>query len=247
MSAAWILMYHHIAPDPVNVWYVTPEQLRAQIGALLERDYAIGTLEQIVKGARDGGEGADKTVAITFDDAYDNVYEYALPVLAAFGLTATVFVPTNLAGGMNTFDGLFDLGARKAERIMTWARLRELHVAGWSIQSHGCSHLPFPCLLPEQIDDEIVRSKTIIEDEIGAPVFAHAYAFGMMADGETQRRAEDTFQRAGYQIALLAGGGAVTRPLRAAFQANRVFVTDDTDQLRRDVCVEPEGRAGELG
>ncbi len=37
-------------------------------------------------------------LAITFDDAYVNLLDNALPVLAAYGLPATIFAPVNYLG-----------------------------------------------------------------------------------------------------------------------------------------------------
>ena len=39
-----------------------------------------------------------RTLAITFDDAFHSVREYAYPVLASRSWPATVFVPTSFAG-----------------------------------------------------------------------------------------------------------------------------------------------------
>src|SRR5688572_4927336 len=132
MGQALILMYHHVSTEPRSMWEVSPGQLDRQLKTLIAYGYRFGTLHDLASG--------DDVVVVSFDDAYRNTLEFALPVLTRLRLTATVFVPVSWVGGMNSFDRLSRFGMDRSERIMSWSELRELTAAGWSIQSHGCSH-----------------------------------------------------------------------------------------------------------
>src|SRR5260370_27504478 len=47
---------------------------------------------------------APRTVLISFDDGYASLAEFAYPVLADLGLTATTFLVTDFVGRTNTWD-----------------------------------------------------------------------------------------------------------------------------------------------
>ncbi len=90
-------------------------------------------------------------VAITFDDGDAGVYDYALSVLVARGMTATFFITTSWVG---------------TPGFVSWNQLREMKAAGMSIQSHTHSH-PFLAELSEaQIRDELEVSKDRLDQEL---------------------------------------------------------------------------------
>jgi peptidoglycan/xylan/chitin deacetylase (PgdA/CDA1 family) len=95
----FVLCYHRVRPDsPLDFrshasMDVTPQQFETHLGYLVRHadvlplDDALGRWE-----ARDALRRP--AVAITFDDAYHDVLEFAVPLLERYGCPATVFVPT---------------------------------------------------------------------------------------------------------------------------------------------------------
>lgn len=91
-----VLCYHRIG-DPnqspnaydKNLYSATQDQLAGQI-AFLESNTQLIKTGEIDDALKDRG----LHVALTFDDGYRDNYELALPVLQAFGATATFFIPT---------------------------------------------------------------------------------------------------------------------------------------------------------
>jgi peptidoglycan/xylan/chitin deacetylase (PgdA/CDA1 family) len=68
-----------------------------------------------------------------------------------------------------------DPAARLAGTMLTWAAVRELHAAGWTIAAHTVSH-PNVVLAPRaEAEAEIVASRDRLAAEIGAPVVDFAY------------------------------------------------------------------------
>ena len=110
------------------------------------------------------GSGAQKNgVAITFDDGLESNLRVALPVFADLAMTATVFVVTEWVG---------------TSRYCSWAQLRELQRAGWSIQSHTASH-PFLSGLGEAaLRHELADARCEIEDRLGQAVITLALPNG---------------------------------------------------------------------
>ena len=90
MSESLVLCYHALSDDWPAALAVRPAEFERQIDLLLERGYRGVTFSQAVAAGAPA-----KALAITFDDAWASVLERARPVLAARGVPATVFVPTD--------------------------------------------------------------------------------------------------------------------------------------------------------
>jgi peptidoglycan/xylan/chitin deacetylase (PgdA/CDA1 family) len=122
------------------------------------------------------GTWPDRSVAITFDDGYENFYRCAMPVLMRHEFTATVFVVSGHMGGANDWSpppaGLGSLP------ILSWRQAAEISAAGIEIGSHTKSHPDLQQLSAEEIEQEVGASKTEIESRIGSSVESFAYPFG---------------------------------------------------------------------
>jgi len=79
----WILNYHHIDPKPFE----------SHLESLVRR-YRIATLDACLEHVTGGGPLPPNSVAITFDDGYEQVYHEVYPLLEKFNAPATIFVAT---------------------------------------------------------------------------------------------------------------------------------------------------------
>jgi len=93
---------------------------------------------------------------ITFDDAHRSQLELATPLLEESGLRGLFFAPAGW------------IGARPA--IATWNQLRALIGAGHAVGSHGQTHTLLTHCSPAQLREELVRSRTTLEDGLGQSV-----------------------------------------------------------------------------
>jgi peptidoglycan/xylan/chitin deacetylase (PgdA/CDA1 family) len=97
-AACPVLLYHSIAPK-VDAWLeqgldnVPPDFLYRQLSSL-KRRFRVVDLEELASMKNRSGHAA-----VTFDDAYRNVTEWALPVLESLGVPATIFVNTSTLEG----------------------------------------------------------------------------------------------------------------------------------------------------
>lgn len=82
--------------------YVTPTTL-AKHAKYLANNCNVVTIDELVRKLSSGEPIEDDTVAITFDCAYRDVYQNAIPILVKYNLPATVFVPTAYPDTNNMF------------------------------------------------------------------------------------------------------------------------------------------------
>lgn len=93
-----VLTYHHVAdPALTPLIYprvtVKPEAFEQQMH-FLALHYQVVSMMDVLQAARTGSQLPERAVLITFDDAYRDFAENAMPVLRRYGLPVTLFVPT---------------------------------------------------------------------------------------------------------------------------------------------------------
>lgn len=139
------------------------------------------------------GDRLSSSVALTFDDAYRDFYDTALPMLAERGLTATVFVPTRLIGSALalTTQG----GEQSLWPIMDAEQLRSCSEQGIELGAHSATHPMLPSLKDVSLREEIQGSKRELEEIIGRPVAGFCYPAGAY-DGRTLSMTASSYEYA---------------------------------------------------
>ncbi len=172
------LMYHHVGPSRPGTqreWTVSPKQFERQIRWLARRGYAGIRPSDWFRWVREGTGLPKKSVLITFDDAYADTAEFALPILRRYGFGAAVFVVTQRIGGTNTWDeqqGCGTLQIMTAEAIHYWAE------RGIEFGAHGRMHGDLTKLSLIDCSAEIAGSKSDLRALLGAPAISFAYPYG---------------------------------------------------------------------
>jgi peptidoglycan/xylan/chitin deacetylase (PgdA/CDA1 family) len=201
-----VLCYHAVSEDWDAALSVTPGDLRRQLRTLVATGWVGAGFSDAVLDPP-----ARRTLAVTFDDAFESVRTLAAPILAELGLVGTVFVPTDWPGrDRMQWPGIDHwMATRFADELapMSWDALRGLAHAGWEIGAHTCSHPHLPHLDEAGILRELTESKAVCEREMTRPCRSVAYPFG---DADDRVRA--AARTAGFEV---AGG------LSAAAFANR--------------------------
>ncbi|WP_406859985.1 polysaccharide deacetylase family protein [Streptomyces sp. HUAS MG47] len=197
-----ILMYHAVGHSPSPATHrlsVSPEAFAAQMEVLADRGFTPLTTAALGRAWRDGRPLPDRPVLITFDDGYEGVHRYALPVLAGHGFAATVFVTTGWLRGPYDEGGALDT-------MLDWDQVRELAAAGTEIGGHAHTHPQLDQLDEHRVWSETVRCKEIVAEELGAPPVSFAYPYGY-----SSRRVRATVRGAGFAQALAVGNTAARR------------------------------------
>ncbi len=229
MTDTIVLCYHALSPDWHADLSTTPERFQSQIALLAGRGYRGASFTEVVRS-----RPRERTVAVTFDDAYRSVLSIARPILDRLGFPATVFAPTNgiEAGGPLSWPGVDQWIGGPHEREltpMTWAELRGLADAGWEIGSHTRSHPHLTELDDAELENELSSSKAACEARLGAPCTSLAYPYG-----DVDGRVVAATARAGYEVAAaLPGRLAGEDPL--CWPRIGVYRVDDARRFRMKI------------
>ncbi len=213
-----ILMYHSIG-GPGSKQYpldVSPGSFEKQMRFLSRHHYNVIPLHDLVTLLKEGKKTPSKTVVITFDDAYENNYTEAYPILKKYNLPATIFVVVNYMGQTKNLYG-HDF------RFMTPQMALEMQDSGLiTIGSHTMNHLLLPSIKDKSVLwQEIRGSKEALEKILGRPVLAFCYPNG----GYTPE-VEKMVQAAGYQIAVTTMARHKRPGRYDIFALRRIKVTD---------------------
>lgn len=170
---AVILEYHHVETDTPPSTSVTPETFEKHLAYLAENDFKVWSLKRILSRLEAGEPLPERTVALTFDDAYQSVYTEVYPRLAERGWPFTVFVSTHY----------IDEGYRG---YMDWDQIREVAEDNAAIGNHSRSHphMARPrqgesrSAWLDRVRGEIRQAQKRLAAEIDDPVRIFAYPFG---------------------------------------------------------------------
>lgn len=188
-----ILAYHKIDTRfELGITATLPHVFKQQMHCLKNEEINVGSLEHVL---------TDPThCSITFDDAYESVYDQAMPVLDAAEFKATIFPVTGFIGKDNGWDVNFFWQKFKH---MNAQQLCTISDAGHTLGSHTVSHRDLTLLNDTELTYELEYSKKHIEDLVGKKVTLLSYPFG-----KTDNRVIAAARAAGYTHGISMRGAA---------------------------------------
>lgn len=206
-----ILMYHSISDDPEST--VHPYFRVNTSAAMFDRHLAflhnngfeslrLSRLSEALKNTKSNPH--KKYAVITFDDGLLDFYTGAFPLLAKYGYTASVFLPTGYIKDYPVLN-------HENRFSLSWPQIREMSDAGISFGSHTITHPNLSLLDCKTAEHEIVDSKKHIEDSLGKPVdsFAHPFRFPEEDKGYVSFY-RSILNNAGYRYGLTTVLGTVS-------------------------------------
>ena len=129
-------------------------------------------------------------IKIAFDDGYESVYANAFPIMEEYSLKGIVFPISGYIGKTNDWDVTF--GVNKTMHL-TKSKLLTLSEHGWEIGSHSHLHRSFKWMSNDEIKNDVVTSKRIIENITGKEVNSFCLPFG-----DYTRKAIEIIEEAGF-------------------------------------------------
>ena len=194
-----ILTYHtigdygEILPAGIN----TPvEVFRSHMHYLYRQQYRVVPLDQIVDHIIKGQKLNHKTLAITFDDGYEDHFLYAHPILKRCGFPATIFVTVKY------IDGYWESEKTEEGRIkgLSNDQIVEMHHGGLiQFGSHCYSHRNLLTADEKQRIFEVRNSKLLLEKLVDGDIPFISYPFGACDEGIKNIVGEAGY-RAGFSV-----------------------------------------------
>ena len=221
------LMYHNINIAPKDGYlkslYTKPSLFEKQVRLLKSLGYKSLNSNDIIKFLSGELGDSSKFVCFTFDDAYVDVFEIALPILRKYNFTAIIFVPTGLVGKYN----VWDIEKVKIKKyIATWDYLETAIKDGFEIGSHTITHPFLTKLDGKDQTKEILYSKSILEDKLGTHIDSFCYPYG-----DYNEHIIKLVKEARYNIAFSINSGHI-KPKDNPYTLKRLHMRHNTNILR---------------
>jgi peptidoglycan/xylan/chitin deacetylase (PgdA/CDA1 family) len=170
-------MYHAFGkPEETSSRFVLPIQRFAQQMAWLKRlRYCVISLEEFQRHLTNGNMPPARSVVITIDDGYAELYTSVYPILKSYGFPATIFIVTSKVGESNDWTTRKEMSGRS---LLSWSEIRTMSEDGIRFGAHSRSHAKLPELSEDQLKEEIVGSKLDLESMLNTPITTFAYPYG---------------------------------------------------------------------
>jgi len=198
---------------------IDQKRLARQLILLRVLRYRVLALDELIGHWLNGQLPPPRSLAITFDDGYQDAAEHAWPVLRRLGCPATLFVPSGMVGGTASWEASND---RQARPLLNWNGLADLDRQGFRVEAHGVNHLDLTAVELEVAEREIRGSREQIQQHLGRPAMLFAYPYGR-SNSEVRKLVEI----AQYDAAVTAKVGLNTpRTDRFALKRVEIWGTD---------------------
>jgi len=164
-----ILFYHSVGESN---WkhQISERDFTKQIEYLV-KNFNIISLDKLMNFVDGKITLPDKTIALTFDDGYEDNYQLIFPIIKKYNLPIVIFLTTNL-------DRMECLGNLSR---LTWEQIKEMQESGLvKFEVHGHDHLNLRKSSndPEKLKEQIIKSRDLIQLQLNYHSEYFAYPFG---------------------------------------------------------------------
>jgi peptidoglycan/xylan/chitin deacetylase (PgdA/CDA1 family) len=180
-------MYHDVLPQK-QVWFdETLSNFKAQMKHIHDRGFHVISTQQLWRHLTTGEPVPKRSLVLTFDDANEGQFLYALPVLKQYGYPATFFIHTGY------------VGVTTSKSHMTWEQLKAAEETGLiDVEARTVSH---PCNMPDLSTEDLRKELLGAIDAVKAHL-GHDSQFFSYPCGHFNDRSEDAVKDAGYRLAF---------------------------------------------
>jgi len=198
-----VLNYHRIVPDKdielckKESYVVSESAFRDQMRFVHENGFMTIDLDDFLYYKANRAELPQRPLIITFDDGYENNYQYAYPVLKEYGFKAVIY---SVADPTAPFFKEFEI----PERLLSPEQMKEMSEHGISIQGHTTTHPHLKELSDDEIRRELQECKERLEAITGKPVVHMAIPYGSY-----DNRLFTIARQVGYKTLEIPGRGTV--------------------------------------
>lgn len=169
------LLFHKVTPKwEVGISCVKPNVFRKMMTMLKEQGWQT-ILPSHLLNDYSKQKIREKSFILTFDDGYDCLYEYVLPILNELDFQAIVFIPTKFIGKRNDWD--HHLLGREFHHLKS-SQIKSLIEHGWEVGSHTVSHRSSLEIDDVTLREEFLNSRLELENLLGIRINWISFPFG---------------------------------------------------------------------
>ena len=212
-----VLVYHRVNDLPAKKDpSLSVNFFSAQMKNLVERGYYFASLTELSKWLNYSITLPQKTVVLTFDDGFRDVYKNVFPILKKYRIKAGIFLIYNYIGKSKyfsynrsvpqkilpeNFDARYDI----KNEYLSKSEILEVYNSGYcEFGSHTLNHPSLKFMDVKQAYKEIAESKTNLEDFLNLPIATFCYPYGHFNDS-----LRNIVSEVGYQFAVTTVRGKV--------------------------------------
>lgn len=174
---------------------------------LRDLNYSAITATELADAIIQGGELPARPVIITFDDGYEDVFQYAYPIMQEMGFIGVLYVYVDQVG-LNSF--------------VDYEQIKIMAESGWEIGNHSMTHVDLTHHHPD-LPYEVQESRIILEQAVGEKVETFAYPYG-----ESDTIVTDFVKNSDY-LAGMGLGLNWQHTMDSLFDLNRIEIRSDID------------------
>jgi peptidoglycan/xylan/chitin deacetylase (PgdA/CDA1 family) len=157
-----VLLYHRVGKGGGEI-ETSSDVFEDHLAYLGDRELVVDLDEALRPGASGG-------VVVTFDDGYADFAETVVPLLVKHSIPATLYLATGLIGN----------GRADGFRRLSWSRLEDAVSTGLvTVGAHTHTHADLSGATERVCEQEMARSKELIEDRLDRPCRHFAYPWAV--------------------------------------------------------------------
>ncbi len=188
-TAPCVVLYYHSVPDSQRIRFER------------QMDILRNTAEPVAADRKSPLVPGRRYAAVTFDDAFRNILNTALPAMRARKIPATIFFVTGILG-KTWHDSSAESDGDRA--VMSEAELKQIPLDLVTIGSHSLTHPRMPELTPSQAKAELGESRRILERILQRPILLFSFPYGSFSDALIGWAKEAGYERIFTTIPRLA-------------------------------------------
>jgi peptidoglycan/xylan/chitin deacetylase (PgdA/CDA1 family) len=167
VPATWVVLYYHSIPREKRSGFA------AQMDELSRHSTPLRADAQL------SGSPVGRYVSVTFDDAYQNVLENAIPELAKRKIPATLFMVSDGLGRNPSWEDYSASGdPAMNEPLLTEEQLRTMPRDLVQIGSHTRTHPLLPQLSEQEARNELSQSRARLQEILQRDVTLFSFPYG---------------------------------------------------------------------
>lgn len=226
-----VLCYHEIDLTATTPLTTPVKDFQNHMEHLHKLGYTPVCLEDARKFYWGAKQLPGKPILISFDDGYEGVYKYAVPILNRYKFRSVLFLVVGR------------VGQKKPIAHLTWDELKKMRDSGlWEFGSHTYDlhcylreRLQLGGVFPDQIVKDLRKSREVLKKELGVDTTAFAWPYGRYDENTIQLAAKAGFN---MQFTIDFGG---TKIREGTNRVKRYIMMEDdspveTFKMRLAMC-----------